>query len=284
MTPQGQKSRMKSAKESAPIYPIESVDSALRILRMLCQVKELRVSDVAEQLGVAQSTAHRLLSMLLHQGFARQDERRGGYRPGPQILEMGFAAIRDMEVRQSARPILEEARAKINETVHLAVPYGQHIFYVEGLESRHQLRVGLRVGEFLPANCVGLGKALLAALPKRELYRLFPSQELPTLTPNSIGSRDALERQLEEIRELGYARSQSESDEGVGSIAVAVLDKQRIARAAISVSAPLARFNPERDVLWIDAIQDAARKLQARLWGDFEALDRQTSKPSNHVD
>lgn len=262
----------KSAKESAPIYPIESVDSALRILRLLCQVKELRVSDVAEQLGVAQSTAHRLLSMLVHQGFARQDERRGGYRPGPQILEMGFAAIRDMEVRQYARPILEEVRAKINETVHLAVPYGQHIFYVEGLESRHQLRVGLRVGEFLPANCVGLGKALLATLPTHEFYRLFPLKKLPTLTPNSIESRDELERQLEEIRELGYARSRAESDEGVGSVAVAVLDPQRIARAAISVSAPLIRFNAERDTLWISAIQDAAIKLQDRLWGDVEAL------------
>lgn len=280
MAPQARKSRSNPTKEATPIYPIESVDCALRILRMLCQVKELRVLDVAEQLGVAQSTAHRLLSMLVHQGFARQDERRGGYRPGPQILEMGFAAIRDMEVRQYARPILEELRAAINETVHLAVPYGQHIFYVEGLESRHQLRVGLRIGEFLPANCIGLGKAMLATLPREEFYRLFPSQELPTLTPNSISSRDALERQFDEIREFGYARSRAESDDGVGSIAVAVLDKQNVARAAISVSAPLVRFSPERDKLWIGAIKRAATQLQARLWGDFDEIG--SAKSANH--
>jgi DNA-binding IclR family transcriptional regulator len=262
----------KSAKAGAPTYAIESVDCALRIIRMLCRVKELRVSEVAEHLGVAQSTAHRLLSMLVHQGFARQDERRGGYRPGPQVLEMGFAAIRDMEVRQYARPILDELRTRINETVHLAVPYGQQVFYVDGLESRHQLRIGLRVGDFLPAHCVGLGKALLATLPKQEFYRLFPSPELPTLTPNSIRSRDELERQLDEIRELGYARSRAESDEGVGSVAIAVLDRQRIAHAAISVSAPLIRFNPEREKLWIEAIQKAAAKLQARLWGNLELL------------
>jgi DNA-binding IclR family transcriptional regulator len=262
----------KPAKAGAPTYAIESVDCALRILRMLCQVKELRVSEVAEHLGVAQSTAHRLLSMLVHQGFARQDERRGVYRPGPQILEMGFAAIRDMEVRQYARPILDEVRSKINETVHLAVPYGQHVFYVDGLESRHQLRIGLRVGDFLPANCIGVGKALLATLPKEDFYRLFPSPELPTLTPNSIGSRAELERQLDEVRKLGFARSRAESDEGVCSVAVAVLDKQHVARAAISVSAPLIRFSPEREKLWIEATQDAAVKLQARLWGNPELL------------
>jgi DNA-binding IclR family transcriptional regulator len=265
-------SMAKVERSNGPAYSIESVDCALRILRMLCQVKELRVSEAAEHLGVAQSTAHRLLSMLVHHGFARQDERRGGYRPGPQILEIGFAAIRDMEIRQYARPVLEELRDKVNETVHLAVLYGPSVFYVEGLESRHQLRVGLRVGQFVPAHCVGLGKALLATLPREELRRLFPVRRLPTLTPNSIGSRDALERQLEEIRRLGYARSRAESDEDVGSVAAAVLDKEQFGRAAISISAPLVRFNAEREKLWIAAAQDAARKLQARLWGNFDDL------------
>jgi len=259
-------------KSGAPTYSIESVDCALRVLRMLCERKEVRVSEVAEHLGVAQSTAHRLLSMLLHHGFARQDEKRGGYRTGPQILEMGFAAIREMDVRQYARPILDEVRVRINETVHLAIPYGQDVFYVEGVESGHQLRVGLRVGNFLPANCVGLGKALLAAMPKQDFYRLFPSQELRSLTPNSVANRDDLERQLDEIRELGFARSRAESDDGVGSVAVAVLDKAGTPRAAISVSAPLVRITEEREALWIEAIQDAAQKLQARLWGSLEVV------------
>jgi len=262
----------KSVKSGAPAYSIDSVDSALRIFRMLCDEKALRVSGVAAHLDVAPSTAHRLLSMLVHHGFARQDEKRGEYRPGPQFLQMGFAAIRDLDVRQYARPVLEEVREKINETVHLAVPYGQDVFYVEGVESRHQLRIGLRVGEFLPANCVGLGKALLATLEKEDFYRLFPSRTLPTLTPNSVADRDELERQLEEVRRLGFARSQAESDDGVGSVAVAVQDKEGTARAAISVSAPLIRITKETEALWIETIQSAAIKLQARLWGDPEPV------------
>jgi IclR family transcriptional regulator, acetate operon repressor len=262
----------RTAKSAAPTYSIESVDNALLLLRMICERKEVRISEVAEHLGVAQSTAHRLLSMLLHHGFARQDEKRGGYRTGPQILEMGFAAIREMDVRQYARPILEEVSAKVHETVHLALAYGQDVFYVEGIESRHQLRVGLRVGNFVPANCIGLGKAILAGLPNEQFHRLFPSQELRTLTENSVASRDELERQLEKIRKLGYASSRGESDEGVGSVAVAVLGQDGTARAAISVSAPLVRIKADTEALWIEALQSAAEKLSARLWGDFSVV------------
>jgi IclR family acetate operon transcriptional repressor len=262
----------KSGKSGAPAYSIESVDSALRILRMLCDVKEIRVSAVAAHLGVAHSTAHRLLSMLVHHGFARQDEKRGEYQPGPQFLQMGFAAIRDLDVRQYARPVLEEVCEKLNETVHLAVPYGQDVFYVDGIESRHQLRVGLRVGNFLPANCIGLGKAILATLPQEQFYRLFPSQELPTLTTNSVATRDELEQQLDEVRAVGYARSRAESDDGVGSVAVAVMDRDGTARAALSVSAPLVRMKPETEPLWIEALQTAAKKLSARLWDDFRVV------------
>src|SRR3546814_14658262 len=127
---------------------------------MLCDDKKLRVSDVATRLNVAQSTAHRLLSMLVHHGFARQDERRGGYVMGPMFVEIGFAAIRDLDIREHARPILEELRDRVNETVHLGIPYGREILYVEVVESRHQLRSGLRVGNFVPAYCVSLGQYL----------------------------------------------------------------------------------------------------------------------------
>ncbi len=251
----------------APAYAVESVDSALKILRMLCDVKDLRVSEVAERLGVAQSTAHRLLSMLVHHGFAVQDGRGREYRTGPMLLEMGFAAIRDMEVRQHARPILEQVRDKVNETVHLGIPYGQEVLYVECVESRRQLRIASRVGAFLPAHCVGLGKALLATLSKEELHNLYPVKELRFLTDRSLRSRDELERQLERVRRLGYAKSRGESDEGVASLAIAVLDRRGVGRAAISISAPVFRVTPDLLPVWLEAVRTAAAAIGARLWG-----------------
>jgi DNA-binding IclR family transcriptional regulator len=261
-----------ATKSAAPVYAIESVDSALKILRMLCDAKTLRVSEVAARLGVAQSTAHRLLTMLVHHGFAKQDERRGEYATGPTFLEMGFAVIRDLEIRQHARPLLEELRDRVNETVHLGVPYGQDILYVEGVESRQQLRSGSRVGSFVPAHCVGLGKALLATLSREELRRVYPGRALPALTQRTLTTVTELERQLAKIRRVGFARSRAESTDGVGSIAVAVTDRRGVGRAAVSVSAPLTRVTPENEALWVAAARDVADRLRVRLWGKPELL------------
>lgn len=258
---------MPAGKNAGPAYAVESVDSALRILRMLCDAREVRISEVAQRLGVAHSTAHRLLSMLVHHGFAVQDGRGREYRTGPALLEMGFAAIRDMEVRQHARPILEAVRDKVNETVHLVVPYGREVLYVECVESRRQLRIASRVGSFLPAHCIAAGKALLATLPEQELQRLFPEQRLPGLTARSLSSRGELLRQLEKVRRAGYARSRGESEEGVGSIAIAVTDRRGIGRAAISVSAPASRITPAAQSAWVLAAKQAAAALKARIWG-----------------
>ena len=253
-------------RSGAPLYAIESVDSALKILRLLFDEKRLRVSDVAARLDVAQSTVHRLLSMLVHHGFAMQNEKRGEYRIGPMFLEMGFAAIRDFEIRQYARPILEAVREEVDETVHLGVPYGLQVFYVEGVESRQSLRVGLRVGSFHPAHQVGLGMALLATLSTEELRSLYPIDE-PLAVYDKMERVPDLEAELEEVRQRGFARSRSTSTEGVGSVAVAILDRRGIARAALGISAPKSRVTPEREAAWIASVRGGAEKLRGRLWG-----------------
>ena len=239
---------------------------------MLCDERALRVSEVADRLDVAQSTAHRLLSMLVHHGFARQDGRGREYRTGPALLEMGFAAMRDMDVRQHARPILEVMRDKVHETVHLAVPYGQEVFYVESVESRHQLRIASRVGSFMPAHCIAAGKVLLATLSRAELYALYPQPSLKALTERSVKTRAELERQLEKIRRVGYAKTRGESTDGVASLAVAVTDRRGAARAAISISAPAMRVTPDREPVWLEAARSAAAELKARLWRASEDL------------
>lgn len=266
-----------------PPYAVESVDSALKILQMLCDSKKLRVSEAAQRLGVAHSTAHRLLSMLVHHGFARQEERRGEYKKGRKILEMGFAAIRDMELRRHARPILEELRDRVDETVHLGIPYGSEVFYVEGVESRRPLRIGSRVGAFVPAHCVALGKVLLANLSADELRRFYPDGRLTALTERSMTTLGELKRELAKIRKNGFARSREESDEGAGSIAVAILDPSGLPQAAISIGGPITRITSTREAEWVEAARAAARTLQIRLWGDSSAVERRREPPQSMV-
>lgn len=262
----------RAAKASAPAtvkepnYTIESVDSALRLLRMFCERNELRTLEAAEILGVAPSTAHRLLSMLVYHGFVVQDGRGSAYRPGPTLYEIGVGANRNADLRQKARTALESLFQQVKETVHFAIPYGQNVLYLEAIESSHLLKIGSRVGTFVPAHSVAVGKAILATFPPQTLKDMFSAAELPHVTERTIKTRSQLERQLKSIREIGYARSIGESEDGVGSIAVAVCDHRGIAQAAISIAAPINRISPEVEKSWFEAARQISQELSSKLW------------------
>ncbi|WP_414777167.1 helix-turn-helix domain-containing protein, partial [Escherichia coli] len=80
--------------------PIESVDNALKLLLLLGEKNELRLTDASKHLGVATSTAHRILAMLQWRGFVRQDPRTKTYGPGPSLTTIAFSVLRKMDIPQ----------------------------------------------------------------------------------------------------------------------------------------------------------------------------------------
>src|SRR5580693_5089732 len=209
-----------------PQYPIESVDNALKVLLLLGERNELRLTDVAEYLHVATSTAHRLLAMLQYRGFMRQDPRTKLYLPGTALTGVAFSILQRYDVRGVLHPFVESLNLELAETVHLAVLDGTTVRFIDAIESPQATRVASRLGKMMPANCTSTGKALLAELPVEDLERLYPAEELPGLTPNSISTRSALEQELAEVRRRGYATSSQESEDGVCSVAVALSSGQ----------------------------------------------------------
>ena len=241
-----QKDQLPEQTGRRPTYPITSVDNALRLLALFREREKVRLSDAREHLGVAHSTAHRLLAMLAYHGFVQQDKDSRVYLAGPALVEIGLAAVRHMDIRRHARPVLEGLAGRYGETAHLSVLEAGKVRYLDAVESSRALRVAARTGTALAANCTASGKAMLAALPAPELAALFPggpgAPALPALTGHSITSRGQLEDELAAVRERGFALNREESEDGVASVAVAVLDGRRAPVAALSVSAPVSRL------------------------------------------
>jgi DNA-binding IclR family transcriptional regulator len=233
------------AAPGVPQYPIESVDNALKILLLLGERNELRLTDVAEYLHVATSTAHRLLAMLQYRGFMRQDPRTRAYLPGTALTGVAFSILQRFDVREVLHPFVEALNRDLGETVHLAILDGSSVRFIDAIESPKATRVTSRLGKQMPANCTSTGKALLSTLATEELDRLYPTEELPRLTPHSIGTRSALDRELEKVRGLGYATSNQESEDGVCSVAVAFPPTHTPIRMAFNVSVPVYRMTDE---------------------------------------
>lgn len=247
-----------------PGYPIESVDRALSVLLHFENVETITLAEASRDLGVSRSTAYRLLSMLQYRGFVRQDPRTKAYLPGPALLRVGLAAVRSLDVRAAARALLERVVERVDETGHIACLQRADAFYLDSAEGKKQIRAVPLVGTSMPANCSAAGKILLAHLPRYRLDALLHDAKLPKMTKNSITSVPALLKELEKIREQGYALDDEESEIGLRAVAVRVQHPNvRLSiDAALTIAGPSARLTDE----WI---QHALVEMQKVMESEF---------------
>jgi IclR family acetate operon transcriptional repressor len=250
--------------KNKPPYAIESVDNALRILQLLRDSGQVRVSAMAAELGIARSTAHRLLAMLVYRDFAVRTEDHA-YRPGPALSARPLRAEPAQRLRQALRPRMEELRDQVGETVNLTVRLGPQTRFLHTVESAQVLRVGDRTGTILPAWQTSGGKALLAELPDAELTAVLRDSSGRPPEGLTEARRRALVAELRAVRDQGYAENKEESESGVCAIGVCLRDAAGEPVAALSVSAPSVRYTPDRVRLFLRELRSAAAAAEADL-------------------
>jgi DNA-binding IclR family transcriptional regulator len=149
-----------------------------------------------------------------------------------------------MDIRSQVRPLLERLNERFDETCHLVMREGTQVRYMDAVESTRALRVAPRTGSLLPAHCTSAGKALLAEMTDDEVRALYADPAaLTRQTDRSFSTMSQLIAALDEIRMNGYATNFEESEEGVGSVAIALRDSSGEAVAAVAVAVPTNRLN-----------------------------------------
>lgn len=229
------------------------------------------MATAAERLGVARSTAHRLLSALKARGFADQDRANAPYKPGPALTALSWATIARLPghslttIRLESTDVLNELRDKTDETASLVLLEGRITRFVECAESRANVRVGDRVGLTLEAHTSSVGKALLASLPLGNLEQRYPSMHLALRTAQSISSWQGLLRELEEIRRRGYAINIQESTDDVCAIGITVGGPPLCPYAGLALAVPASRASHSYLLSLLPALRDARDTLRQRL-------------------
>ncbi|MFP5333888.1 MAG: IclR family transcriptional regulator [Actinomycetes bacterium] len=239
-----------------PPYAIESVDHALHLAQLLRHEGSLGVTEAAERLGVARSTAHRLLAMLVYRDFAEQGEDRR-YRPGAMLRTTGTPAAPTALLRRAALPRAEVLVATVHESANLQVLVGTEVRFVLTVECDQVLRVGDRAGKVLPAHLASGGKVLLAALPDAEITARYADRDdvdVPRLL-----------QELRLVRKRGFAVNDGATERGVTAVGVAVLGADRVPVAALTLAIPSARFQRAGLAGYVAALNGAARGIERDL-------------------
>lgn len=241
-----------------------SVANAARVLKSFTtENRDWGVSDLARHLGIAKSTAHRLLATLTDEGLLEQEALSGRYRLGLAVFDLAAAGM-STDLHEAALPAMSELRNRSGETVQVAVLDSREVVYVERLDSPHTLRLFLEVGRRNWAHCTGCGKALLAFSSRDVVDRVLKGWDLPAITPHTLTEHSELRSALEKAKRQGHAWNRHESEVGVVSVAAPIRDASQRTVAAISVAGPGDRFTDfERSLA--QATMQAAAAISLRL-------------------
>jgi IclR family transcriptional regulator, KDG regulon repressor len=210
---------------------------------MTRQPNGCRVIDVAQTFGLARSNAHRTLQTLVECGWAMQDEGTSTYRSGLKLFELGSLVDQATDLKERLHPLLAQLAEQSGETIHLAVLDGAEVVYLDKFDSPLPVAAYSRVGGRAAAYCVAAGKALLASQALDEDLLKARLIELKPHTKNSFTDFEALEKELEKIRFLGYAENREEWRMGVCGLGSVVTNAAGKAVAAIGMSVPSIRFS-----------------------------------------
>lgn len=229
----------------------------------------LGVTEVARRLGLSKAVVHRILRSLVSRRLLSLDEG-GSYRLGPAAATLGARALRDLNLRERALPVLRRLQEESGETATVSELVGVSRVYLDQVPSLQEIKMSVEVGRPFPLHAGASSRAILAFGPP-DLRRQILDGPLEALTPKTIVDREELGAELGRNAREGVVASFGERQPGAGSVAAPLLSQDGRAVGAISVCGPVDRFGEEVVRRLKPLVLEAAREISRSMdWNDTD--------------
>lgn len=210
---------------------IQSVSRALHLLEILARSGgSARLKEISETAALTVPTTHNLLNTLVSLGYVRRRQGDARYYLGDRILNIARVAGNDARLRERLRPVLKRMYETTGETVFLAVPSGDEIYFLDAIESRKLLHVAAQPGERVTMTGSAIGQLFLAH---------NSSLRARTDVPPDI------QHELDRIARDGFATDHEQVFDGIAAVAVPWIEDGEML-AGFGVAAPGNRLTPDR--------------------------------------
>ncbi|MER9890195.1 IclR family transcriptional regulator [Mesorhizobium sp. M0114] len=238
----------------------------LKILQVLGDTPAgVRFSELATATELANSTAHRILGILVDRGFVQYHQQSRLYTLGLKLFELSQKVNAVLGVAEVARPLMRELADRTGMLVSFDVLDGVNIVVIERADPPTRIRIGGELGMREPIYSTAAGKCMLATLAGSERKTLLARMVLTPQTRNTLIDPAALAAEIAEVERQGFAIGDEENEQGVRSIAVAIPTPQGRRRAALSLAAPSFVTDRETILKYLPALHAAAKDIGARI-------------------
>jgi DNA-binding IclR family transcriptional regulator len=178
------------------------------------------------------------------EGFLEKNPVSGRYRPAVQLFEMSQMVLHRIQLTEEALPFMRALAQQSGETVMLSLYEDGEVIWILKIDGPYALKVYSEVGRRNPVYAAASGKAMMAFMEQEELDHIFSLPWHP-LTPKTNIDKEAVLKELESIRSIGYATQFEEIDEGIASVAAPIFDHLGRPVAAVVVAGAVTRFKGE---------------------------------------
>jgi DNA-binding IclR family transcriptional regulator len=212
---------------------IKSVDKALEVLEAFSEISGgIKLSCLSEKLNMNKSGVYRLLQVFKQRGYVEQKCKNGKYHLGMAAYMVGQNIVSNMELMHTTRPIMEKLVREHNETVYLALPSDKKVLLFDSINSLHAVNVMSLKGLQYPLSGCAAGDMLLA-------FGMTPVEgDLSTPSQN--------DEYLDMLKQKGYSTDVHRLGEGVVSLAVPLMNAEKLAVGSLCFVGPESRFTDER--------------------------------------
>ncbi len=248
---------------AASVQGAQSFGRSIQVLQLIADAgRPLSRVDLAEMSDLTRPTLYRIIASLEAEGLVEACGQNS-YRLGARLVALARTALSQSDLRQEAAPELERLRDVTGETVHLAVPSGDVMVYIDKIESREVVRMMSTIGTQIPFYSTSVGKAYLSALPPEEAAAMIDRLDRPALTAFTVTEAEALKAQVGEARKQGFAREDQENEPGIVCFGAPVRDHRARPLGAISVSVPM--FRLEDAMRYAEAVSASAKAVSRQM-------------------
>jgi IclR family KDG regulon transcriptional repressor len=205
------------------MYQAPIVKKAFQILELVArEEKHVAISDLSRELGISKSTVHGITRALEEAGALARDRKTKRYTLGTVFFELARAGYARIDLKDTARPVMEKLMRSTGQSVFLGIRSGNHVSIIDIVESKQDLKITSPIGTRVPLLAGALGKAFLAAMDRKRAISLVKAIGLRAFANNSITDADRYMETVDAARESGYGLDDEEYIQGVRAAAAVI--------------------------------------------------------------
>jgi IclR family acetate operon transcriptional repressor len=240
---------------------LEAVERAMRVLDAFLDLPgEVGTNEISRRTGINASTVSRLLSTLVSGGYVQHLPESGRYRLGPHLIRLANHVMSGLDLRSLARPHLVALEQATEETATLSVAGERDAVTVDFIASRQTVASVARIGRPSVAHATATGKVMLAFGDESPL-----DGALERFTDRTVTDRKVLRREIDRVREQGWAQAVKERESDLNAVAAPVFGAGGTLAAILGVQGPAGRFGRKKREAALPFLQQHADAISGEL-------------------